>query len=171
MFAPRAYDHTRHTNLLSRFVYGGGDGAAGVTVREGRGELLPPDVASPFRRRAHARDGAQRDDPDRVLGGVVALLAPCCVSVMLPAYFSATFARRSRILAMTLVFAIGVGTVILPIGLGASAISRLLAGQHFAVFAVMGVLLAAGGAAMIAGGKMMLPMPGMRGRRPGVAGV
>ncbi len=105
------------------------------------------------------------------LGGVVALLAPCCVSVMLPAYFSATFARRSRILAMTLVFAIGVGTVILPIGLGASAISRLLAGQHFAVFAVMGVLLAAGGAAMIAGGKMMLPMPGMRGRRPGVAGV
>jgi len=97
------------------------------------------------------------------LGGVVALLAPCCVSVMLPAYFSATFARRSRILAMTLVFAIGVGTVILPIGLGASAISRLLAGQHFAVFAVMGVLLAAGGAAMIAGGTVMLPMPGMGG--------
>ena len=29
------------------------------------------------------------------LGGVVALLAPCCVSVMLPAYFASTFRRRS----------------------------------------------------------------------------
>lgn len=105
------------------------------------------------------------------LGGVVALLAPCCVSVMLPAYFSATFARRSRILAMTLVFALGVGTVILPIGLGATAIARLIAGQHFAVFAAMGLLMAAGGLAMIAGIKMMLPMPGMRGGHPGVAGV
>jgi cytochrome c biogenesis protein CcdA len=27
------------------------------------------------------------------LGGVVALLAPCCVSVMLPAYFAAGFGR------------------------------------------------------------------------------
>jgi len=106
------------------------------------------------------------------LGGVVALLAPCCVSVMLPAYFSATFARRSRILAMTLVFAVGVGTLILPIGLGATAISRLLAGQHFAVFAVMGLLMGAGGLAMIAGMKVMLPMPGIRGsNRPGIAGV
>ena len=33
------------------------------------------------------------------LGGVVALLAPCCVSVMLPAYFAAGFARRTGIAA------------------------------------------------------------------------
>src|SRR6266481_3259185 len=29
------------------------------------------------------------------LGGVVALLAPCCVSVMLPAYFATGFSRRT----------------------------------------------------------------------------
>ena len=33
------------------------------------------------------------------LGGVVALLAPCCVSVMLPAYFATGFGRRSGIVA------------------------------------------------------------------------
>jgi cytochrome c biogenesis protein CcdA len=31
------------------------------------------------------------------LGGMVALLAPCCVSVMLPAYFATGFSRRSGI--------------------------------------------------------------------------
>ena len=105
------------------------------------------------------------------LGGVVALLAPCCVSVMLPAYFAATFKRRSRVLAMTLVFALGVGTVILPIGLGATAISRLLAGQHFIVFSIMGVLMALGGLAMLLGWKPPIPMPAMRSGGPGIGGV
>lgn len=105
------------------------------------------------------------------LGGVVALLAPCCVSVMLPAYFAATFRRRSRVLVMTLVFALGVGTVILPIGMGATALSRLISGQHFAVFAVMGVLMTAGGLAMLLGWKPPIPMPAMRGGGPGTGGV
>ncbi len=33
------------------------------------------------------------------LGGVVALLAPCCASVMLPAYFATGFGRRTGIAA------------------------------------------------------------------------
>lgn len=49
-----------------------------------------------------------------VLGGVVTLLAPCCVSVMLPAYFASSFKSRTQILGMTLVFAAGLATVILP---------------------------------------------------------
>jgi cytochrome c biogenesis protein CcdA len=60
------------------------------------------------------------------LGGVVALLAPCCVSVMLPAYFATGFGRRSGIAAATGVFAAGVATLIVPIGLGASALSAAL---------------------------------------------
>jgi cytochrome c biogenesis protein CcdA len=105
------------------------------------------------------------------LGGVVALLAPCCVSVMLPAYFAATFRRRSRVLVMTLVFALGVGTVILPIGLGATALSRLISGQHFAVFAIIGLLMTAGGVAMLLGWKPPIPMPAMRGGGRGAGGV
>lgn len=97
------------------------------------------------------------------LGGVVALLAPCCVSVMLPAYFASTFRRRTQIVGMTLVFAAGVATVILPIAFGATALSRLVVGQHEIVFSIGGALMILGGLAMLAGWKVMLPMPAMRG--------
>lgn len=103
------------------------------------------------------------------LGGVVALLAPCCVSVMLPAYFASSFKSRTHILAMTLVFAGGVGTVILPIGLGATFLSRLISGHHAAVFSIGGTAMIVGGLAILAGWKFMLPMPGMR--RRGGTGV
>jgi len=97
------------------------------------------------------------------LGGVVALLAPCCIWVMLPAYFATSFHRRTQLAAMTLVFAAGIATIILPLGLGASAISRLLVGQHRLVFTAGGLLMIAAGVAMVAGWKFMLPMPGRRG--------
>lgn len=97
------------------------------------------------------------------LGGIVALLAPCCVSVMLPAYFASTFHRRRQILGMTLIFAAGVATVILPIALGASALSGLVSGQHKIVFSIGGVAMIAWGAAMLGGAKFMLPMPALRG--------
>jgi cytochrome c biogenesis protein CcdA len=97
------------------------------------------------------------------LGGVVALLAPCCVSVMLPAYFASTFRRRTRIVGMTLIFAIGVGTTILPIALGASLLSRLISGQHALVFSLGGIAMVAFGIAMLAGWKFSLPMVGLRG--------
>jgi cytochrome c-type biogenesis protein len=93
------------------------------------------------------------------VGGILALLAPCCISVMLPAYFASTFSRRTQIVAMTMVFTAGVGTVILPIALGASALSSLLLGQHAWIFGIGGALMALAGLAMIAGWKFSLPMP------------
>lgn len=96
------------------------------------------------------------------IGGVLALLAPCCVSVMLPAYFASSFRQRSRLVLMTVVFAAGVGTVILPIALGASALSRLLNEQHAVIFSIGGALMVLAGLAMLNGWKFMLPMPSMR---------
>lgn len=93
------------------------------------------------------------------LGGVVALLAPCCVSVMLPAYLASGFKRRSGIVAGTGVFAAGVATVIVPIGLGAGAVARLLTSNHVIVFSIGGALMVAGGVAMLAGWTPRLPMP------------
>jgi cytochrome c biogenesis protein CcdA len=90
---------------------------------------------------------------------------------MLPAYFATSFHRRSQLAAMTLVFAAGVATIILPLGLGASAISRLLIGQHRLVFAVGGVVMMVAGVAMVAGWRFMLPMPGRRGGGRGVGSV
>jgi cytochrome c-type biogenesis protein len=99
------------------------------------------------------------------LGGLVALLAPCCVSVMLPAYLATGLRRRGGVLGATLVFAGGVATVIVPIGLGATALTALVSGHHFVVFAVGGVAMAVGGLAVLAGWSPRLPMPG--GRLPG----
>ncbi|WP_329295878.1 cytochrome c biogenesis CcdA family protein [Streptomyces pseudovenezuelae] len=98
------------------------------------------------------------------LGGVVALLAPCCVSVMLPAYLATGFRRRTGILAATLVFAAGVATVIVPIGLGATALVSLISGHHLLVFSIGGAAMAAGGIALLAGWKPQLPM--IAGRAP-----
>ncbi|MGH3716871.1 MAG: cytochrome c biogenesis CcdA family protein [Micromonosporaceae bacterium] len=103
------------------------------------------------------------------LGGVVALLAPCCVSVMLPAYMASAFRRRSRILGMTVVFAAGVATMILPVALGATALSRLFIGQHAWIYTIGGTVMVAFGVALLAGWRFSLPMPGMR--TPGSTGI
>ena len=105
------------------------------------------------------------------LGGMVALMAPCCVSVMLPAFFASSFRRRSQILGMTLVFAAGVGTIILPIGLGAAVISRALIEYHLWIFSIVGLAMVAVGVATLVGWKMMLPMPSGRGGGKGIGSV
>ncbi|MFC4004378.1 cytochrome c biogenesis CcdA family protein [Prauserella oleivorans] len=93
-------------------------------------------------------------------GGVVALLAPCCVSVMLPAYLSSVFRRRGGTIAATAVFALGVATVIVPIGLGASALAVAIVGQHTLVFTIGGSAMILGGLAVLLGWRPRLPMPG-----------
>ena len=97
-----------------------------------------------------------------LLAGVVALLAPCCVSVMLPAYLSTVFRRRAGVLAATLVFAAGVATVIVPIGMGATALSAAFQRWHTPLFTAGGLAMTAGGVAVLAGWSPKIPMPGMR---------
>ena len=104
------------------------------------------------------------------IGGMVALFAPCCISVMLPAYFATSFQRTRALLSMTFVFGLGVAAVILPIAFGASWLSRVILSRHTIVFLVGGAFMLLLGLAMIAGWKLPIPMPGMqarRGRGPG----
>lgn len=98
------------------------------------------------------------------LGGLVALLAPCCISVMLPAYLATGFRRRAGLLAATLIFGLGVATIIVPIGLGAAALISLVSSQHVLVFSVAATAMLIGGVAMLLGWKPQLPM--LRGRAP-----
>ncbi len=108
------------------------------------------------------------------LGGIVALFAPCCVSVMLPAYLATGIHRRRGLIAMTFIFAAGVATIILPLAAGASALSRLISGEHALVYSIMAVVMLSMGVAMIAGFRLPIPMLGGRvrqGRGPGPAYV
>lgn len=97
-----------------------------------------------------------------MVAGSIALFAPCCISVMLPAYFASSFQNRRLLVAMTFLFAAGVATVILPIALGAQALRNLFLDEHTTIYVVMGLILLALGAYTLMGGQIHLPMPGRR---------
>ncbi len=107
-----------------------------------------------------------------VIAGMIALFAPCCISVMLPAYFAGSFQNRRVLVAMTFVFAAGVATVILPIAMGAAAFRRLFTAQHTLIYVAGGLLMLGLGAYTLLGGQIHLPMPGRRtGKRTGPLAV
>ncbi len=95
-----------------------------------------------------------------VVAGMIALFAPCCISVMLPAYFASSFQNRPLLVAMTFLFAGGVATVILPIALGASVVRQLLTAQHTPLYVGGGLVMLGLAAYVLVGGQIHLPMPG-----------
>ena len=97
-----------------------------------------------------------------VIAGAIALFAPCCISVMLPAYFASSFQNRRLLVAMTFLFAAGIATIILPLAMGASLIRQLLTNQHSAIFVTGGSLMLALAIYVLLGGQIHLPMPGHR---------
>jgi cytochrome c-type biogenesis protein len=96
------------------------------------------------------------------VGGVIALLAPCCVSVMLPSYFAGAFHNRRTLVAMTFVFGAGVATIILPLALGATALRRAIFGHHTGIYLGGAALLVGLGLYTLAGGRLRIPQPGRR---------
>lgn len=106
------------------------------------------------------------------VAGMIALFAPCCISVMMPAYFANSFRNRGVLVGMTLLFAAGIATVILPLAMGASALRQIFVTQHTLVYATAGLIMLAMGAYTLGGGQMHLPMPGRRaGSRTGALSV
>ena len=97
-----------------------------------------------------------------LVAGSIALFAPCCISVMLPAYFATSFQNRGRLVAMTFLFAAGVATVILPIALGAAVLLRLINAGHTPLYVGGGLVMFALGVYTLLGGKINLPSPGGR---------
>ena len=94
------------------------------------------------------------------VAGMIALFAPCCISVMLPAYFASSFQNRSKLVAMSFVFAAGVATVILPLVMGAVVLRELFVTQHTPLYVIGGSLMLGMAAFTLLGGKLQLPMPG-----------
>src|SRR3989454_5140322 len=107
-----------------------------------------------------------------IIAGAIALFAPCCISVMLPAYFASSFQNRRVLVAMTFLFAAGIATIILPIAMGASVLQRLLTAQHTAIYVTGGLIMLALAIYVLLGGQIHLPMPGRRaGGNTGVLSV
>lgn len=95
-----------------------------------------------------------------IIAGAIALFAPCCISVMLPAYFASSFQNRRLLVAMTFLFAAGIATIILPLAFGASLIRQILVSQHTVIYVIGGGLMLALAIYVLLGGQIHLPMPG-----------
>ena len=91
------------------------------------------------------------------VAGVAALFAPCCITVLLPSYLANIFKEKYKIFLMTFIFFLGVLTVFLPIGLGASFLAQLFSKYHNLIFTAGGIFLVVLGLSMLIGKKFSTP--------------
>lgn len=93
-------------------------------------------------------------------GGFLALLAPCCITFLLPTYLAAGLQQgRWRLLRMTLIYSGGLAAVLLPVAWGVAGLAQLLPELHREIFFLGGVLLLGLGALSLTGRGWSLPMP------------
>ena len=90
--------------------------------------------------------------------GAVALFSPCCIVFLLPSYMAAGVKnRRWRLLPLTLVFAAGLGLVLLPITLGMGLLAQALTRFHTPLYLAGGLLLLGMAALSLSGRSWSLP--------------
>jgi cytochrome c biogenesis protein CcdA len=83
------------------------------------------------------------------LAGVLALFAPCCITFLFPSYLGTIFKENKRVMYYTLVFALGLGLILVPIALGLRFAIFFLDAYHLQIYY-------AGAAIMIFMGVMTL---------------
>lgn len=92
-------------------------------------------------------------------GGMLALIAPCCLTFLLPSYLAAGVQHgRWQLVRMTLIFAAGLAVVLLPIAWGIAGLAQLVPQLHGQLFILGGVLLLLLGVLAFRGG-WSLPVP------------
>ena len=92
------------------------------------------------------------------IAGTAALLAPCCIGVLLPAYLGSVFKSKSKIFLMTFVYFLGILTIFLPLGLGIAGLSSFFTDNHGLFFAIGGAFMLVMGVLMLLGKSVMLPI-------------
>jgi cytochrome c-type biogenesis protein len=94
------------------------------------------------------------------LRNLVALLTPCCVSVMGQKFSATGFRRRTANFATARVISLGVAAIIVLGGLGTAFIVALVSGQHALSFSIAATAMLVGVAAILSGWNLGLPMIG-----------
>jgi len=94
------------------------------------------------------------------LAGMVALFAPCCITVLLPAYIASAFQEKKHILRMTLVFFAGIALVLVPIGMGTAFLAEIFSSYHKEMYLVGAALMLYLSFLAVRGkGLALIPMP------------
>ncbi len=91
------------------------------------------------------------------IAGIAALFAPCCISVLLPAYLGSIFKEKKTIILMTFVFFLGLLAVFMPLGLGAAALGQFFSEYHSLIYTIGSLLLLLLGLSLLLGRHFSLP--------------
>ncbi|MDP2676784.1 MAG: cytochrome c biogenesis protein CcdA [bacterium] len=94
------------------------------------------------------------------LAGMVALFAPCCITVLLPAYLGSAFREKRNILKMTFIFFAGISVVLIPIGLGAAGLAQVFQDFHKELYIFGGLFMLLLAVMSLLGKGIFLPLPG-----------
>ena len=106
------------------------------------------------------------------IAGIAALFAPCCITVLLPAYLGSVFRQMKTVFLMTFVFFLGLLAVFLPLGLGFAALGETLREFHDFIFIGGSLFLIALGVSMLLGKHYSIPFsPGNGLKVSGIASV
>jgi cytochrome c biogenesis protein CcdA len=93
------------------------------------------------------------------LAGVVALFAPCCITVLLPAYIASAFREKTNLLKMTFIFFMGLSTILVPIGLGAAGLAMLFQDFHKELWIFGGLFMIALAVMSVLSKGLSMPLP------------
>lgn len=91
------------------------------------------------------------------VAGMVALFAPCCITYLLPAYFGNIFKEKKRIFTMTIIYSLGIMTVMLPVVLGMRLLTQFFFQFHDTTYIIGSILMLV--VAVFALLDIKLPMP------------
>ncbi len=91
-------------------------------------------------------------------GGMVALFAPCCITFLLPSYLANIFREKTRVVWATLIFGLGIATVLVPTALGIRAVGQIFQQYHTQVYVLGGAFMILLGLMELTGKKITLPM-------------
>lgn len=85
------------------------------------------------------------------LGGLLALISPCS-ALLLPSFFAYAFAGTTALLARTGVFFLGLTAVLVPLGVGSSALASVVTLHREALILLAGWMIVGFGVVQILGG-------------------
>lgn len=75
------------------------------------------------------------------LAGVIALFAPCCITFLFPAYLGTIFKEGKKVIFYTIIFALGLSLILIPISLGFRFFITFFDSYHKLIYYIGGLFL------------------------------
>lgn len=93
------------------------------------------------------------------VGGMLALFAPCCITFLFPSYLGTIFKEKKRVVFLTMIFALGIASILVPVALGFRFIVSFFDDYHTTIYLIGALAMFLIGVMTIFDIKMKLPVP------------